>query len=38
VAVARIRALLESFDEDPARLEPVPVTQPAWTQAVMRNA
>ena len=27
VAVAKIRALLESFDEDPAWLEPTPVAQ-----------
>jgi hypothetical protein len=38
VAVARIRALLESFDEDPAWLEPAPVAQQRWTQAVMLNA
>jgi hypothetical protein len=38
VAVARIRALLESFDENPAWLEPSPVAQHRWTQAVMLNA
>jgi hypothetical protein len=37
VAVARIRALLESFDEDPSWLEPAPLAQQAWTQAVMLN-
>jgi hypothetical protein len=29
-AVARIRGLLESFDEDPAELEPAPVAQREW--------
>jgi hypothetical protein len=38
VAVARIRALLESFDEDPAWLEPAPVAQHRWAQAVMLHA
>jgi len=37
VAVARIRALLESFDEDPANLEPAPVAHQSWTQGVMLN-
>jgi hypothetical protein len=34
VAVARIRALLESFDEEPAELEPAPVAQQEWTEGV----
>src|ERR1700690_3641654 len=38
VAVAKIRALLESFDEDPAELEPAPVAQQEWPEGVRLNA
>src|SRR5271170_1409450 len=38
VAVARIRALLESFDEDPAELEPAPAVQQEWTEGVTLDA
>jgi hypothetical protein len=38
VAVAKIRALLESFDEDPAELEPAPVSQQDWPEGVRVNA
>jgi len=34
VAIAKIRALLESFDENPADLEPAPVAQQSWVQGV----
>jgi hypothetical protein len=37
VAVARIRALLESFDDDATWLDPAPVAQQRWTQPVMLN-
>ena len=36
-AVARIRGRFESFDEDPAELEPAPVAQHSWTQGVLLN-
>src|SRR5450631_760267 len=35
VAVARIRALLESIDEDAEDLDPAPVAQQRWTEGVM---
>ena len=34
LAVARIRALLESLEEDPAALEPAPVARQSWTEGV----
>jgi hypothetical protein len=34
LAVARIRALLESLEEDPADMEPAPVARQSWTQGV----
>jgi hypothetical protein len=37
VAVAKIRALLESFDEDPAELGPAPVDQVDWTEGIPLN-
>jgi hypothetical protein len=37
VAVARIRALLESFDDDPDLLEPAPVERHSWTEGVILN-
>jgi hypothetical protein len=37
VAVARIRALLESIDEGAADLEPAPVAQQSWTAGVTLN-
>lgn len=38
VVVAKIRALLESFDENPAELEPAPVAQQNWTEGVRLKA
>jgi hypothetical protein len=35
VSVARIRALLESIDEDAEDLDPAPVAQQSWTQGVI---
>jgi hypothetical protein len=37
VAVARIRALLESFQEDPGELAPAPVAQAEWTEGLRLN-
>ncbi|MGP0072527.1 MAG: hypothetical protein ACLPWF_11420 [Bryobacteraceae bacterium] len=37
VAVAKIRALIESFREDPAELAPAPVAQVEWTEGVRLN-
>jgi hypothetical protein len=34
LAVARIRALLESLEEDPSDLEPAPVARQSWNQGV----
>jgi hypothetical protein len=34
VAVAKIRALLESFDEDPGEVEPAPVVRQTWNEGV----
>lgn len=38
VAVARIRALLESFDEDPLELEPRPVANEHWSEGIALDA
>jgi hypothetical protein len=37
LAVARIRALLESLESDPADSEPAPVARQSWTQGVRLN-
>jgi hypothetical protein len=37
VAVAKIRGLLDFFDEDPAELEPVPVAQQEWSAGIALN-
>ena len=34
VAIARIRGLLESFDEEPALLAPAPIAQANWGEGV----
>jgi hypothetical protein len=34
VRIARIRAVLESYDEDPSELEPAPVAQQSWVKGV----
>jgi hypothetical protein len=36
-AVARIRALLESLEGDPANVEPAPVARQSWTQGIRLN-